>query len=67
MSTLSEIESAIERLPAAQIAELAEWLERFRARPGVQLPVEAWLEQTRGAALQAVTTDQVMKLTRGEE
>ena len=30
MNTLGEIESAIERLPAPQVAELAAWLEHFR-------------------------------------
>ncbi len=32
MSTLIEIEAAIERLPAAQLDELAFWLEQRRAR-----------------------------------
>ena len=30
MSTLSEIEAAIERLPASQVDQLALWLERRR-------------------------------------
>jgi hypothetical protein len=32
MSTLSEIEAAIKRLPASQLDELAFWLEQHRAR-----------------------------------
>jgi hypothetical protein len=32
MSTLSEIEAAIKRLPASQVDELAFWLEKHRAR-----------------------------------
>jgi predicted nucleic acid-binding protein len=32
MSTLSEIEAAIERLSATQTDELALWLEKYRAR-----------------------------------
>ena len=32
MSTLREIEAAIERLPAAQVDELAFWLEQRQAR-----------------------------------
>jgi hypothetical protein len=32
MSTLSEIEAAIERLPTPQVDELAFWLEQHRAR-----------------------------------
>ena len=35
MSTLNEIEAAIERLPAPQLDELASWLERHRARKPV--------------------------------
>jgi hypothetical protein len=35
MSTLGEIEAAIERLPASQLDELALWLERQRARKPV--------------------------------
>ena len=32
MSTISEIESAIERLPGPQVAQLATWLDNFRRR-----------------------------------
>ena len=32
MSTINEIEAAIERLPAPQVAQLAIWLEEFRRR-----------------------------------
>jgi hypothetical protein len=32
MSTVTEIEAAIERLPAPQVAQLAAWLEEFRRR-----------------------------------
>jgi hypothetical protein len=67
MSALSEIESAIERLPAPQLAELAEWLEKFRRRRGVPPSCEAWLARARGAALKGATTEAVMALTRGEE
>jgi hypothetical protein len=31
MSTLAEIEEAIERLPAAEVGALAAWLEEYRA------------------------------------
>lgn len=67
MNTIAEIESAIERLPAPQVAELAAWLEQFRVRRALQLPAEAWLERARGAARPGVTTEDVMALTRGEE
>jgi len=32
MTTIAEIESAIERLPEPQVAQLAAWLEGFRRR-----------------------------------
>jgi hypothetical protein len=32
VSTIAEIESAIERLPSPEIARLAAWLEEFRRR-----------------------------------
>jgi hypothetical protein len=32
MSTLNEIEAAIQQLPASQVDELALWLEQHRAR-----------------------------------
>ncbi len=38
MINISEIQAAIERLPAPQVAQLAAWLEEFRRRP--QAPAE---------------------------
>ena len=35
MSTLAEIEEAIEHLPAGQVEKLAAWLEQRRPRPAV--------------------------------
>ena len=35
MSTLVEIEKAIETLPAPQVSELAVWLDRFRQRRAI--------------------------------
>jgi len=37
MSTITEIEAAIERLPAPQVAQLAAWLEDFRKRGRVSV------------------------------
>ena len=67
MSTIAEIETAIERLPAPQVDELAVWLEAHRARRVAALAAEAWLKPARGAAIPDVTTADVMALTRGEE
>lgn len=67
MSTILEIETAIERLPEPQVDELAIWLESHRARRPVTLPADDWLSRARGAALPDVTTAEVMALTRGDE
>lgn len=67
MSTIGEIEAAIENLPSPQVDQLARWLEAFRQRPATPPPVESWLERARGAALPEVKTADVMALTRSEE
>lgn len=67
MTTITEIEAAIEKLPASQMDELAEWLEVLRVRRATSPPVENWLERARGAARPGTTTAMVMDLTRGEE
>lgn len=65
MSTLGEIEAAIEHLPARQVEELAAWLDQRRSVRGVEpRSAEAWLERARGAAAPGMTTDAVMALTR---
>ena len=67
MTTIIEIEAAIEKLPAPQMDELAGWLEVLRVRRATPLPVENWLQRARGAARPDATTASVMDLTRGEE
>lgn len=67
MSTIVEIENAIEKLPAPQVDELVGWLDTLRVRRATVPPVERWLECARGAATPGVTTASVMALTRGEE
>ena len=67
MSTITEIESAIEQLPARQVAELAAWLAEHRARLFPAPSADDWLKRARGAARPGVTTAEVMSLTRGEE
>jgi len=66
MSTVQEIETAIQKLPEPQLAELVAWLEQFRAPRATPATAENWLEHARGAAQPGVTTAQIMKLTRGE-
>ena len=67
MSTVAEIEAAIERLPAPQVDELTGWLETLRMRRATPPPVESWLERARGSAITGVTTANAMTLTRGDE
>jgi hypothetical protein len=67
MSSIAEIENAIEKLPAPQVDELAGWLETLRVRRATPAPVESWLQRARGAALADETTAKVLALTRGEE
>jgi len=67
MSTIVEIEAAIERLPQPQVDELAAWLEKLRNWRATPAPVEAWLQQARGSARPGVTTTSVMASTRGEQ
>ena len=48
MSTLSEIEAAIERLPAPQVDELALWLEQHRVRkPAASAPEPDFLARAK--------------------
>jgi hypothetical protein len=72
MSTISEVESAIEQLPLPQVEELAVWLEAHRARRVAALAAattaaQSWLTNARGAARPDATTAEIMALTRGEE
>jgi hypothetical protein len=67
MSTIADIEAAIENLAAPQVEELAGWLETLRLRRATPASVERWLENARGAARPEVTSTSVMSLTRGEE
>ena len=66
MSSIAEIEIAIEKLPAPQVDELASWLEKLRVQRATPPPVEDWLQRARGAAAPGVTTAKIMALTRGE-
>ena len=67
MSTIAEIETAIEQLPTPQVDELAVWLEAHRARREASMDAEGWLKQARGAAVPDVTTADVMAMTRDEK
>jgi len=67
MGSIAEIESAIEKLPAPEVDELAGWLETLRVRRATPPPVERWLLRARGAARPGETTATITAITRGEE
>lgn len=67
MSTLAEIEAAIECLSAKEVEKLSIWLRERSTRGTGGLPVETWLERARGAAVPGTTTDALQALTRGEQ
>ena len=67
MNDVAEIKAAIEKLPVPQVDQLAKWLEEFRQRRATLPPVENWLQHARGAAMAGIRTQELMKLTRGEE
>jgi hypothetical protein len=67
MSTIAEIEAAIEKLPRPQVDELAAWLEKLRVWRATPPAIESWLARARGAARPGTTTAGMMSLTRGEE
>ena len=67
MSTIAEVESAIEKLPTPQVEELAVWLAAHRAQRTAAPTADAWLDRARGVARPGVTTEGVMHLTRSEE
>jgi len=66
MNTIAEIESAIERLPDPQVAELAIWLEQFRQQRVSPNGFDAWLNRACGVAKSGVTTAEIMAITRNE-
>lgn len=48
MSTVTEIESAIEQLPAIQVRELAAWLEEYQATINASSEIFAQLDAEEG-------------------
>ena len=65
MSTLAEIEKAIETLPAGQVDSLAEWLNRRRAvsgeprAAGKREAVASFLRRWTGAGISPTTDDEM--------
>jgi hypothetical protein len=67
MSDITRIAAEIRELPIAQVEQLARWLEAFRQWRATPPPVESWLQRAQGGAIPGMKTQDVMKLTRGEE
>ena len=67
MSSIAEIEAAIEKLPAPQVDELAAWLEAWRVQRRRAAMVESWLQRARGVTISNITTFGVLTLTRSEQ
>jgi len=72
MSTVLEIERAIEKLPSEQQAELRRWMDTHLPKTAPSSPsdatdVDAWLTKTTGLAKGVLTTDERMQETRGED
>ena len=67
MSSIAEIEAAIEKLPVPEINQLAHWLEGFLQWRISTPALENWLLNAKGAAVPDAQTQAIMNLTRGEE
>jgi hypothetical protein len=69
MSTLIEIEDAIEQLPPEQWAEIRRWIERHprtKSSDEGSAPFDEWLATSTGMAKGKMTTDERMRETRGD-
>jgi hypothetical protein len=67
VSSVAEIEAAIEKLPDQEVHQLATWFESFRQRRPSDVVVQNWLNRARGKATPGSQTLQIQKLTRSEE
>ena len=73
MSTLAEIEEAIEQLPPEEWMEIRRWMDSHAQRANAGSGVgkaedfERWLAASTGIAKGRLTTDGRMRETRGED
>ena len=69
MSTLQEIEAAIEQLPPEQWLEIRRWMDahapKMNGEAGAGTDFEDWLAASTGLAKGVFTTDERMRETRG--
>ena len=66
MTAIAEIKAAIEKLPKAQVEELAAWLDVILYGRTTPPAVDRWLQHACGAALTG-TPAAATALTRGDE
>ena len=64
MSTLAEIESAIEQLPANDVAALRKWLD---AREAALSPLAKWQGKGTGVVKQLGGVDAFLRNARGDD
>jgi hypothetical protein len=71
VSTIAEIEAAVEKLPPTQqqelYASLGARLKTLTKRGLSPEEFDVWLKKARGVGMSGMTTDQIMAMTRGEE
>jgi phosphoserine phosphatase len=64
MSTLAEIESAIEQLPASDVVALRKWLD---AREVARSPLAKWQGKGTGVVMQSGGVDAFLRRARGDD
>jgi hypothetical protein len=74
MSTVAEIERAIEKLPPEKRVEIRRWMDSHfpqgiegNASPDNMAAFDTWLANSTGLAKGLLTTDDRMRETRGED
>jgi hypothetical protein len=68
MSNVAEIEQAIEKLPPEQWEEIRRWMATHAPVPQREkADFERVLAESVGIATSGLSTDEIMRLTRGEE
>jgi hypothetical protein len=68
MSTVAEIEAAIRKLTPEEFDALVQRIDTLREPEPPKLSMEEWLKRAAGGATdKSLTTDQIMKLTRGDD
>ena len=67
MSTLAEIEAAIEKLPPEQWTEIRRWMDEHAPRTSGPVDFARVLARSIGTATTGLSTADIMRMTRGED